>query len=104
MLNLSVLSRGCALPVAWVMIRATQKGRWRPHWEGLLAAVAAVVPADGKVIVTADQGLSADWLFRAIENQGWHPMLRVSLQMGFRAEEDTDVAAIGKRVLRRGRG
>jgi len=87
--------------VAWVIIRAKQKGSWRPHWEGLLAAV---IPQDWKVIVTADQGLYADWLWTAIQNQGWHPLLRVSLQMGFRAEGEADFVAIGKRVQRRGRG
>jgi hypothetical protein len=103
-LNLSVLSRGCALPVAWVIIRAKQKGSWRPHWEGLLAAVAMVVPPDWKVIVTADQGLSADWLWTAIQELGWHPLLRVSLQMGFRVEGEANFAVLGKRVQRHGRG
>ena len=102
-LNLSVVYRGCGIPVAWVIIPAQQKGSWRPHWEGLLAAVAAVVPQDWKVIVTADQGLYADWLFTAIQNLGWHPLLRVNLVMGFRAEGEADFAAIGKRVQRRGR-
>ncbi|MGH9439144.1 MAG: transposase [Terriglobia bacterium] len=103
-LNLSVLYRGCALPVAWVIIRAKQKGSWRPYWEGLLVAVASVVPPDWKVIVTADQGLYADWLWTAIRDLGWHPLLRVRLQMGFRADREADFAAIGKRVQRRGRG
>ncbi|MGH2479413.1 MAG: transposase, partial [Ktedonobacteraceae bacterium] len=103
-LNLSVLYRGCALPVAWVIIHTKQKGSWRPYWEGLLAAVAAVVPPDWKVMVTADQGLYADWLWTAIQDLGWHPLLRVSLQMGFRAEGEAAFAAIGKRVQRRGRG
>jgi hypothetical protein len=103
-LNLRVVYRGCALPVAWALIRAKHKGSWRPSWEGLLAAVATVVPHDGKVIVTADQGLSADWLWAAIQNLGWHPLLRVSLQMGFRAEGEVDFVEIGKRVQRRGRG
>lgn len=103
-LNLSVLYRGCALPVAWVIIRAKQQGSWRPYWEGLLAAVASVVPPDWKVIVTADQGLYADWLWTAIQNLGWHPLLRIRLQMGFRAEGEADFAALGKRVQRRGRG
>jgi hypothetical protein len=89
-LNLSVLSRGCALPVAWVIIRAKQKGSWRPYWEGLLEAVASVVPHDWKVIVTADQGLYADWLWTAIQNLGWHALLRISLQMGFRAKGEAN--------------
>lgn len=67
MLNLSVLSRGCAL---WVIIRATHKGRWRPSWEGLVAVIATVVPPDGKVTVIADQGLDADGLWTAIHNLG----------------------------------
>lgn len=103
-LNLSVMYRGCGLPVAWVIIRAKQKGSWRPYWEGLLAAVATVVPQDWKVIVTADQGLYADWLWTAIQNLGWHPLLRISPQMGFRAEGEANFAAIGKQVQRRGRG
>jgi hypothetical protein len=66
--------------------------------------VAALVPPDWKVIVTGDQRLYADWLLTAIQNQGWHPMLRVNVQMGFRAEGETNFAASGKRVQRRGRG
>lgn len=81
-----------------------QKGSWRPCWEGLLAAVATVVPHDWKVIVTADQGLYADWLWTAIRDLGWHPLLRIRLQMGVRADGEADFAAIGKRVQRRGRG
>jgi len=33
-LSLRVRSRGCALPVAWVRIRAQQQGSRQPHWEG----------------------------------------------------------------------
>jgi hypothetical protein len=69
-LNLSVLYRGCGIPVAWVIIPAKQKGSWRPYWEELLARVAGVVPQDWKVIVTADQGLYADWLFTARKPPG----------------------------------
>src|SRR5437870_10352598 len=31
-LVISVLYRGCAVPVAWVVVPATRKGAWRPHW------------------------------------------------------------------------
>ena len=103
-LNVSVLYRGCALPVAWVIIPAGQKGSWRSSWEGMLASLAGVVPADWKVIVTSDQGLYSPWLFRAIEHLGWHPMLRVPLTMGFRVQGQEAFEAIGKRVRRRGRG
>jgi hypothetical protein len=103
-LSMSVLYRGCALPVAWKIIRAQQKGSWRPYWEGMLASLAGVVPRDWKVIVMADEGLYAHWLFTGIQQLGWHPMLRVHLQMKFRAQRETEFAALGKRVQRRGRG
>lgn len=28
----SVMDRGCALPVAWKIVAADQKGSWQPHW------------------------------------------------------------------------
>jgi hypothetical protein len=87
-----------------VIIPAQQKGSWRPYWEELLARVAGGVPPDWKVIVTADQGLYADWLFTKIQRLGWHPMLRVNRLMGFRTEGEANFAGIGKRVQRRGRG
>jgi hypothetical protein len=70
-LNLSVMYRGCGIPVAWSIIEAEQEGSWRPHWERLLDQVAAVVPREWKVIVLADRGLYAGWLFTAIQQHGW---------------------------------
>ncbi len=72
-LAISVVYRGCAIPVAWHVVPATAKGRWRPHWERLLTQVGAEVPADWLVIVLADRGLYARWLFQAIVAQDWHP-------------------------------
>jgi hypothetical protein len=34
-LSISVLIRGCAIPLAWKVIGAHAKGSWRPYWEGL---------------------------------------------------------------------
>lgn len=56
-LVISVLYRGCAIPVAWVIIPQTQKGAWRPHWEALLDRLSGHIPADWTVIVLADRGL-----------------------------------------------
>lgn len=103
-LNLSVMYRGCGIPVAWILLPAHQEGSWRPHWEQLLEQVAGAVPADWKVIVLADRGLYAAWLFTAIQKLGWHPFLRVNDTMGFRAEGEADFRPIGSRVRRRGRG
>jgi hypothetical protein len=73
-----VVYRGCAVPVAWVVVGATTPGAWRPHWERLLHQMQACVPADWLVVVAADRGLYASWLFTAITQLGWHPALRVN--------------------------
>ena len=78
-LAISVVYRGCAIPVAWAIVKAGEKHAWRPEWERLLGLLAAVVPADMTVIVLADRGLYARWLFEGIVARGWHPFLRVNL-------------------------
>jgi len=79
-LSIHVLIRGCAIPVAWHIVEATRAGAWRPHWEALFRELAGSVPADWQVIVLADRGLYAKWLFHAITALGWHPMLRINRQ------------------------
>ena len=78
-LAISVVYRGCAIPVAWTIVAATRKGAWRPHWEALFAHLAGSVPADWTVVVLADRGLYARWLFQRIVQRGWHPFLRLNL-------------------------
>ena len=39
-----------------------------------------VVPTDWQIIVSADRGLYADWLFEAIRVLNWHPFLRINHQ------------------------
>ncbi len=65
-------SRGRVLP-------AQAKGSWRPHWEGLLERLPGRVPADWLVVVLADRGVYARWLYEAIVRCGWHPFLRINL-------------------------
>jgi len=83
-LAISVLVCGCAIPVAWVVLPATKKGAWNPHWERLLSCLDGIVPADWQVIVLTDRGLYAKSLFRAIQRQGWHPLMRINNQGNFR--------------------
>jgi hypothetical protein len=83
-LAISVLYRGCAVPVAWKIVRATEPHPWEPEWQALLRQFQEVVPADWTVIVLADRGLYAKWLFTAITALGWHPLLRINLQGHFR--------------------
>src|SRR5260221_12707338 len=72
-LSISVLIRGCAIPVAWKVIGAHAKGAWRPYWEGVLERLQGGVPADWKVLELADRGLYARWPLTAIGDYGWHP-------------------------------
>jgi hypothetical protein len=84
-LSISVLIRGCAIPVAWKVLGAHAKGSWRPYWEGLLERLQGSVPADWQVLVLADRGLYAKWLYAAIVACGWHPFLRINLAVKARA-------------------
>ncbi len=77
-LAISVVYRGCALPVAWTVVGATEKGAWRPHWERLFQQLRGSVPADWCVLVLADRGLYASWLYEAIVAVDWHPFLRIN--------------------------
>jgi hypothetical protein len=77
-LVISVLYRGCAVPVAWTVLRAEQKHPWKPEWLALLRGFQGLVPASWTVLVLADRGVYAKWRFEAIQAWGWHPMLRVN--------------------------
>ena len=77
-LAVSVLYRGCAIPIAWQVLPASQPGAWQPYWLDLLQQVHGLVPADWLVLVLADRGLFAAWLFKAIQRHGWHPFLRIN--------------------------
>ncbi|WP_052569120.1 hypothetical protein [Ktedonobacter racemifer] len=85
-LAISVQYRGCAIPVAWYVMPAHQKGTWRPQWEALLHAIAPSIPCEWMVIVMADRGLYAPWLYQQIVALGWHPFLRVNEQVLLRLQ------------------
>jgi hypothetical protein len=77
-LAISVVYRSCAIPVAWTVLAATAKGAYKPHWKRLLQRFKGLVPPHLNVIVLADRGLYAKWLFKAIVALGWHPFLRIN--------------------------
>lgn len=83
-LCMSVVYRGCAIPVAWKVIGAEQKGPWQPHWLKLLEQLAGSVPEHWTVIVMSDRGLYAPWLYAKIVSLGWHPFMRINKQGHFR--------------------
>jgi len=83
-LVISVLYRGCAIPVAWTVLPAGEKHGWRREWLCMLRQVRTAVPRRFFVIVLADRGLYARWLFRRIVRLGWHPLLRINVGGTFR--------------------
>jgi hypothetical protein len=83
-LVVSVVYRGCAIPVAWTVLPATEKHAWRGEWLRMLRQVRAAVPRRFFVIVLADRGLYARWLFQRIVRLGWHPLLRINTGGTFR--------------------
>lgn len=86
-LAVSVVYRGCAIPVAWKVVGAEEKGAWQPHWLSLLQSLADSVPEHWMVIVMSDRGLYAPWLYGKIVSLGWHPFMRINQQGHFRPVE-----------------
>jgi hypothetical protein len=85
-LSISVVYRGCAIPVAWRILPATEKDAWKPHWLNLLKCLTGAVPDDWTVIVLTDRGLYARWLFKAIQKLKWHPFMRIHRGGNFRPQ------------------
>jgi hypothetical protein len=77
-LAISVLYRGCAIAVAWKIVRSNEPGSWEPYWKDLLSQLAQAVPPDWMVIVLADRGLYAKWLYEHLVGLSWHPFLRIT--------------------------
>lgn len=102
-LTMSVLYRGCAIPVAWKVVGAEEKGAWRPHWLGLLKAVQGSVPANWTVLVLTDRGLYAPWLYEQIRSLGWHPFMRINQQGNFRPAGEPAFRSLATAVSRGGR-
>jgi hypothetical protein len=77
-LGIAVVSRGCARPVAWAVLPAQTKGSWKQPWLKLLRRFPGALPDGWTVVVLADRGLYAMWLFQGIRRLGWHPLLRIT--------------------------
>jgi len=85
-LAVSIVYRGCAIPVAWVLVPATAKGEWKQPWVGLFEQLQEAIPASWTVVVLADRGLYARWLYQEIVRVGWHPFLRLKTSGTFRPQ------------------
>ena len=83
---ISVVYRGCAIPVAWRIGCATQRGAWMDPIVELLRELAPAVPKEMTVIVLCDRGLTSPKLWQQIRAQGWHPYMRYPKNVTFCAE------------------
>ena len=84
LLVISVVYRGCAVPILWKVLPAGVKPPWQPEWLALLKALRGQVPPTWTVIVLADRGWYAKGLFEGLQGLGWHPLLRVNAKGTFR--------------------
>jgi hypothetical protein len=85
-LAVSVVYRGCAVPVAWTVLRGNTPEAWNPHWQRMLGLLRPHVPADWVVVALSDRGLESRALFEAIVALHWHPLMRVKAVGHFRPE------------------
>jgi Transposase DDE domain len=85
-LAVCVVYRGCGIPVAWTILRADKKRGWRREWLRMLRLLRPAIPRAWTVLVLADRGLYARWLFRRIVRLGWHPFLRINQGCKFRVQ------------------
>ena len=84
---ISVVYRGCAIPVAWRIHRATQRGSWMDPTVELLRELAPAVPQEMTVMVLCDRGIASPKLWRQIRAQGWHPYMRYRKNVSFCAQD-----------------
>jgi len=92
-LTVNVVYWGCAIPVAWTVLAGNTKHAWRGEWLRMLRQLRPAVPATWTVIVLADRGLYARWLYRRIVRLGWHPFLRINAGGTFRPQASNRFAS-----------
>jgi hypothetical protein len=97
-LAVSVVYRGCAIPIAWCILPAIEKGSWKKVWLALFEQLNGSIPADWVVIVLADRGLYARWLFTAIQDCHWHPFLRINSRGLYRPKNSIEFRSLSLAV------
>jgi hypothetical protein len=79
-----VVARGCALPVAWVVLPAHTKQAGRRAWRRLLRRLGPALPRGWRGRVWAERGGAAPWRWRRLTRQGWPPFVRLNMGGSFR--------------------
>jgi hypothetical protein len=68
----------------------------------LLATLKGTVPADWTVIVLADRGVYAKWLYEAIQANAWHPFVRINRQGQYRLDGENAFRLLSQVVTTHG--
>lgn len=97
-LAISVLYRGSAIPICWTVLPGNKKGQWRDHWLRMIGLVHQAMPSQMQVLVMADRGLYARWLYKRICDCGWHPLLRINTRCHFRPAQRTTFVGLSALV------
>ena len=79
----SAVYRGCAIPVAWVVMPANKPGKWIDPICELLDSLSVAIPDGMRVIVMADRGLRSPKLWKKIRKLGRHPYMRQRIDTVF---------------------
>lgn len=74
---LSLVYRGRALPVGWIVCASGSATVSLTRYQHMLAQVAACIPENSKVILLADRGFMDVKLMQVIRSLGWHFRIRV---------------------------
>ncbi len=86
-LAVSVVYRGCALPVAWQVVPAQEaSGSWAEAYCGLLQLLAPAIPRRTQVTALCDRGLASPRLWQAICGQGWPVYMRYQRDITFQSQ------------------
>ncbi len=78
---LSLVYRGRALPVGWVVCASGSATVPLARYQHMLAQVAACIPQSSKVVLLADRGFMDMKLMQLLRQLGWHFRIRVKLSV-----------------------
>ena len=101
-LAISVVYRACAIPIAWKVFASSGQTGWKAEWLALFAHFSGIIPPDWTVLVLADRGLYANWLFAAIRKLDWHPFLRINANGKYRLTGSSQFMPMSQLVAHRG--
>jgi hypothetical protein len=99
-LTVSIVYRGCAIPVAWHILSRHQKGEWHPLWVDLVQRLQQAVGLPKRVWVLCDRGLYSKRLFEVIRKGGWHPIMRIRPQGLYRRPQGKHWQALERIAFR----